>query len=326
MTIRTLVAGALALGLLAAPQAFAQSAADYPNRPVKIVIPYGAGTLGDTSMRIIAEKLSTQLGQRFIVENNAGAGGVVAAKLVSSSAPDGYTLTMLGNSHAISTAWFKSLPYDIAKDFQPVSKVATFDFVFLAAKDTPFKAMKDVVAYAKANPGKLKIATLSPGTTQSLGVELFKVVAGVDVVGVPFRSSTDAANAVLRGDVDMDLDSYAVLRGLIDDGKLVALASSGKTRAFYLKDVPTAIESGLAGFDVASWNGIAAPAGVPRPIIDKLSKAIAEALSSKEAQDMGKNFGMVMAGSAPEALGDVFKNDVKKWGDLIEKAKIPNHE
>jgi tripartite-type tricarboxylate transporter receptor subunit TctC len=194
--------------------------------------------------------------------------------------------------------------------------------VFLATKGTPFKTMKDIVAYAKANPGKLKIATLSPGTTQSLGVELFKVAAGVDVVPIPFRSSTDAANAVMRGDVDLDLDSYAVLRGLIDDGKIVAIATSGKTRAFYLKEVPTAIESGVPGFDVASWNGIAAPAGVPRPIVDKLNAAINASLQTAEVQASVARLGMVPKIGSPQQFAGQIAAEFARWTAVAKAADI----
>ena len=160
---------------LAAP---ARAQADYPNRPVQLIIAYGAGTVGDVSMRILAEKLSSKLGKNFVVENRPGAAGVIAAKAAATAAPDGYTLFLVGNSYAISTALFKSLPYDVLKDFAPISAVATFDFLVVTRKDSKFKSMQDIISYAKANPGKLNIATLSPGTTQYLAVELLKVAAG----------------------------------------------------------------------------------------------------------------------------------------------------
>ncbi len=188
--------------------------------------------------------------------------------------PDGYTLFLVGNSYAISTALFKSLPYDVLKDFVPISAVATFDFLVATKKDSKFKSMQDVIAYAKANPGKLNIATLSPGTTQYLAVELLKVAAGVDVTAVTFRSSPDAASALLRGDVDLDMDSYAPLKPLLEGGKIDVIATTGRDRVPFLSGVPTVIESGLPNFDVTSWNGLAAPAGVPAPIIAKLNKAV----------------------------------------------------
>jgi tripartite-type tricarboxylate transporter receptor subunit TctC len=306
--------------------ATAQSADDYPNRPVQLIIAYGAGTIGDVSMRIVADRLSSKLGKPFVVENRPGAAGVIAAKAAAMAAPDGYTLLLTGNSYAISTAWFKSVPYDFAKDFASISGVATFDFLVATRKDSPFKSMRDVIAYAKANPGKLNIATLSPGTTQNLGVELLKVVAGVNVTAIPFKSSPEAANALLRGDVDIDIDSYAPLHGLLDGGKIDVIATTGRHRLPFLKNVPTVMESGVPNFDVSSWNGIAAPAGVPKPIINKVSKAIVEVLQMPDAQAAGQKLGMEMRGTTPEALDARFKSEVAKWSDLIEKAHIPKHD
>ncbi len=304
----------------------ARAQADYPNRPVQIIIAYGAGTIGDVSMRILAEKLSNKLGKNFLVENRPGAAGVVAAKAAATAIPDGYTLFLVGNSYAISTALFKSLPYDVLKDFVPISAVATFDFLIATRKDSKFKSMQDVIAYAKANPGKLNIATLSPGTTQYLAVELLKVTAGVDVTAVTFRSSPDAASALLRGDVDIDMDSFAPLKPLLDGGKIDVIATTGRDRLPFLTGVPTVIEGGLPNFDVTSWNGLAAPKGVPAPVIAKLNKAVNEALQTPEAQETGRKLGMQMRGSTPEELQARLKGDIVKWADLIEKAHIPKHE
>lgn len=308
---------------LAAP---ARAQADYPNRPVQLIIAYGAGTVGDVSMRILAEKLSSKLGKNFVVENRPGAAGVIAAKAAATAAPDGYTLFLVGNSYAISTALFKSLPYDVLKDFAPISAVATFDFLVVTRKDSKFKSMQDIISYAKANPGKLNIATLSPGTTQYLAVELLKVAAGVDVTAVTFRSSPDAASALLRGDVDIDMDSYAPLKSLLDAGKIDVIATTGRNRVVFLTGVPTVIESGLSNFDVTSWNGIAAPARVPAPIISKLNKAVNDALQSSDVRETGRNLGMEMRGSTPEELEARLKDDIVKWSDLIKKAYIPKHD
>jgi tripartite-type tricarboxylate transporter receptor subunit TctC len=304
----------------------ARAQANYPTRPVELLIAYGAGTIGDVSMRILAQKLSSELGKNFVVENRPGAAGVIAAKAAAAAAPDGYTLLLTGNGYAIGNALFKSLPYDVLKDFAPISTVATFDFLVAMRKDSKFKSMKDAIAYAKANPGKLNIATLSPGTTQYLAVELLKVAAGVNVTAVPFRSSPDAVAALLRGDVDIDMDSYARLKSLLEADKIDVIATTGRKRVTFLTGVPTVIESGLPNFDVSSWNGIAAPAGVPAPIIAKLSKAVDEALQSSEALATGRRLGMEMRGSTPQELEARLKGDIAKWSDLIEKAHIPKHD
>jgi tripartite-type tricarboxylate transporter receptor subunit TctC len=215
------------------------------------------------------------------------------------------------------------LPYDIRKDFTPISAVATFDFLVVTKKDSKFKSMKDIIAYAKANPGKLTIATLSPGTTQFLAVELLKATAGIDVTAVTFRSSPDAATALLRGDVDVDMDSFAPLKSFLDSGKVDVIATTGRHRLPFLSGVPTVAESGVPNFDVTSWNGIAAPAGVPAPILSKLNKAVNEALQSSKSQEAGARLGMEMGGSTPAELETRLKSDIAKWADLIEKSHIP---
>jgi tripartite-type tricarboxylate transporter receptor subunit TctC len=306
--------------------AAAQTYKDYPTRPVQLIIGYGAGTLGDFSMRLVAKKLTDELGQQFVVENRPGAAGIVAAKAAAMAAPDGYTLFLMGNGYAIATAWFKSLPYNVLKDFVPISTVGSFDFIFATKKGSQFKTMQDVIAYAKAHPGKLNIATLTPGTTQNLAVELLKVVAGVNVVAVPFRTSPDAASALLRGDVDLDLDSYAPLRALLDGQKLDVIASTGNHRLPFLDNVPTVAESGVPNFYVSSWNAIDAPAGVPQPIIAKLNKAINAAVASPDVQKAGLSLGMEMHGSTPDELQSRLKGEIGKWSDLIAKAHIAKHD
>jgi len=304
----------------AAP-AFAQ--ANYPTRPVQLIIAYGAGSVGDVSMRVMAEKLGAKLGQSFVIENKPGAAGIVAAKTAALAAPDGYTLLLTGNSYAISTALFNSLPYNVVTDFAPISTVASFDMLVLTKAGSPLKSMQDVIKYAKENPGKLNIATLSPGTTQYLAVELLKVVTGVDVTAVPFRTSPDMATALLRGDVDILLEFYAPVQSLVQDKKVDVIATTGRKRVYFMPDVPTVAESGIGDFDVSSWNGITAPAGTPQPIIDKLSRAITEVLQSPEAQATGRRLGMEMRGSSPDELMARLKGDIAKWTDLAVKAKIP---
>jgi len=323
---RTILAALLIAGIAAPPRPASAQADNYPSRPVQLIIAYGPGTVGDVSMRILAEKLTNALGKPFVVENRPGAAGVIAAKAAAVAAPDGHTLLLTGNSYAIATAWFKSVPYDVLKDFAPISLVASFDFFVAVKKGSPFKSMQDVLAYAKANPGKLNIATLSPGTTQNLGVELLKVAAGVSVTAVPFRSSPEAANALLRGDVEIDMDSYAALRPFIESGQMEVIASTGRKRSPFLPNVPTAIESGLPNYDVSSWNGIAAPAGVPTAIIAKLNKAVNDSLQTPEAQDTGRKLGMEMRGSTPGDVEARLKSDIAKWSDVLEKAHIPKHD
>ncbi|HEX3504456.1 MAG TPA: tripartite tricarboxylate transporter substrate-binding protein [Xanthobacteraceae bacterium] len=313
--------------LLAALFALSTRAVDaqsgYPSRPVQLIISYGAGSTGDVSMRILMEQLTAKLGQPFLVVNKPGAGGVAAAQAAEATAPDGYTLLLTGNSSTISVALFKSLPYNILTDFDPVTMVANFDMVVLVKAGSPLKSVQDIVAYAKAHPGKLNMGTLAPGTTQYLAAELFKIATGTDVATVPFHTSPDMMTALLRGDVDVDFEFFAPIQAMLADHKVVPLATTGKTRADFLPDIPTVMESGIADFDVTSWNGIVAPAGTPRPIIDKLSLTTIEALQAPSVQDAGRRLGMEMRGSTPEQLTARLKNDIAKWTDVVEKAHIP---
>src|ERR1700729_1265256 len=207
-----------------------QAEADYPNRPVTLIVPYAAGGVADVGMRILGEQLSNRLKQQFVVENRPGAAGIVAAQTGAQAAPDGYTLLMTGNNTAIAVALFKSLPYDILKDFDSISTASFFDVLIVTRAGSPLKSVQDVIAAAHASPGKLNIGTINPGSTQNLAAELFTSTADIKATIVPFRTSPDMAGAVLRGDVDIVFEFYAAVSGLLTDRKLVALASAGPTR------------------------------------------------------------------------------------------------
>jgi putative tricarboxylic transport membrane protein len=301
----------------------ANAQSGYPARPVQLIIAYGAGSAGDLSMRILTEHLGAKLGQPFVVINKPGAGGVAAAQAAAAATPDGYTLMLNGNSYTISAALFRSLPYNILTDFASVSTVASFDMLVLVKPDSALRSMQDIVAYAKANPGKLNIGTLAPGTTQYLAAYLLKIIAGVDLTVVPFRTSPDMATALLRGDVDVALEFYAPMQALIADKKVVAVAAAGSKRQSFLPDVPTTAESGVPNFDVSSWNAISVPTGTPQPIVDMLSKAIIEVLQAPDVQDAGHRLGLEMRGSTPDQLTARLKGDIAKWTDVVEKSNIP---
>jgi tripartite-type tricarboxylate transporter receptor subunit TctC len=307
------------LAALATPAA-AQS--DYPNRPIQLVVPYGPGGVADVGMRIMAEKLSTRLKQNVVVENRPGAGGIVAAKAVSSSAADGYNLLMTGNNTAIAEGLFKSLPYNILKDFVSTSTVSFFDLLIIVKDGSPLKSLQDIVKTAKANPGKLNIGTINPGSTQNLAAELFKSVTGIQATIVPFRTSADMATALLRGDIDVMFEFFTAAHGLLSDKKIVALASTGGKRSAYLPEVPTAIEQGLKDYEVVSWNGLAVPAATPKGVIEKLVKAINDVLPDPSIQERAKALGMDMHGSTPAEMDKRMKDDIAKWGAVIEKAGI----
>ena len=325
--VRTIAVVAVALFILAAafPPA-ARSEGAYPTRPVTLIVPYAAGGVADVGMRIICDRLSSRLGQQFIVENRPGAGGVVAAQAGASAAPDGYTLLMTGNNTAIAESLFKSLPYNALTDFHSVSTAAFFDLLIVTRAGSPLKSVQDIIEAARKNPGKLNIGTINPGSTQNLAADLFVSTAGIDAAIVPFRASPDMASAVLRGDVDVAFEFYAAINGLLIEKKIVALASTGRERTAYLPDVPTAIESGLKDFEVESWNGLSVPAATPASVVATLNAAMKEVIPTPLVQDRAKQMGMAMRWSTPEDMTARLKADIAKWGAVIEKAGIPKHD
>ena len=317
------LAALAAIAILATPAA-AQS--DYPNRPIQLIVPYGPGGVADVGMRIMAEKLSVRLKQNVVIENRPGAAGIVAAKAVATAAPDGYNVLMTGNNNAIAVALFKSLPYDILKDFASTSTVSFFDLLIVVKAESPNKNLQDLVKAAKANPGKLNIGTINPGSTQNLAAELFKNVTGINAQVVPFRTSADMATALLRGDLDVMFEFYTAAHGLLSDKKVVALASTGPKRSAYLPEVPTALEAGIKDFEVLSWNGLSVPAATPKPVIDSLVKGLNDVLPDPSIQERSKTLGMEMRGGTPAEMDKRMKDDIVKWGAVIEKAGIEKRD
>jgi len=319
------IATALSVLAVALPPP-AHSGSDYPTRPVTLIVPYGPGGVADVGMRIIGDKLSSKLGQQFVIENRPSAGGVVAAQAGAAAAPDGYTLLMTGNNTAIAAALFESLPYNVLNDFASVSTAAFFDLLIVTRAGSPLKTVPDIIAAARANPGKLNIGTISPGSTQNLAADLFINAAGISAAIVPFRASPDMAGAVMRGDVDVAFEFYAAISGLLIDKKLTALASAGLQRTAYLPDVPTVVESGLKDFEVTSWNGLSVPAATPPRIIATLNRAMKDVLPTPDVQDRAKQMGMAMRWSKPEDMTARMKADIAKWGAVIEKAGIAKRD
>jgi len=325
VTAKVAIAIGLLLAAMVAPTA-AQTTNPYPTRPVMLIVPYAAGGVADVGMRILGDKLSGRLKQQFVIENRPGAAGIVAAQAGASAAPDGYTLLMTGNNNAIAVSLFNKLPYNILTDFASVSTASFFDVLLVTRAGSPLHSVADVIKAAKANPGKLNIATTLPGSTQNLAAELFTSTAGIKATIVTFRASPEMANAVLRGDVDVMFEFYAAAHGLLDAKKLAALASTGAERTAYLPDVPTVAESGLKGFEVNSWNGISVPAATPKPIIDTLGKAMRDVIPDSGVQSKAAQMGMAMKASSPDEMTARMKADIAKWGAVIANAHIPKHD
>jgi tripartite-type tricarboxylate transporter receptor subunit TctC len=298
-------------------------AARYPARPVRFVLPFGPGGVADVTSRLTAEKLGDKLGQRFIIENQPGAGGINAVRSVINAVPDGHTLGLVTNGTAISVSLFKSLPFDPLTDFALISALGYFDLVFAVKAESQLRTLQDFVAAAREKPGKLNVGTINIGSTQNLGAELFKFDAKLDFQIVPYRNSPEIIVGVLRGDVDLMIDFYAAVRGQLQDGKMRPLAVSTAQRSPVLPNIPTAQEAGIGGYEVTSWNGMFAPHGTPREVIETLNKTLREILSGAEVKKQYADVGIEAKASSPEELQKRLRDDIAKWTKVIDRAGIP---
>jgi tripartite-type tricarboxylate transporter receptor subunit TctC len=310
----------IALGMTAT-SAGAQS--DYPSRPVRIITTFGAGGLADITARLIAEKLTQKFGQNFFIENQPGAGGIAAARAMMAGGPDGYTLSFITNGTAISAALFEHLPYDPLKDFAPISLIGKFDCELIVDAASPFTSMGDVIKFAREQPGKLNIGTIAVGSTQNLTAELFRSMAGIDVVLVPFRTTPEVVVALLRDDVQIGIDFYAALKPNLDSGKLRPIATTGTERSPELRNVPTVAEGGLKGFESGSWNSLYAPAGTPASIIATLNQGLREVLADPDLKRRAHDLGIDPNPSSPAEVEARMRSEIAKWSAVIERAHIP---
>ena len=300
--------------------AFGQS---FPTKPVRIVLPFGPGGVADITTRTIAPHLTQGLGQQVVVENMPGAGGIRAAETVARAEPDGHTLLLLTNGNAVSQALFKSLPYDPVNDFAMISTVGYFSLVIVTGAKSKYRTLGDVIAEAKKNPGKLNIGTITPGGTQHLAGELFRSTAGIDALVVPHKTTGEVVIGVRQGSLDVGVDFIAPLISGIRAGDLRALAVSAGKRQPQLPDVPTVIEAGVKGYDVTSWNALAAPAKTPAAAIKRVHDELAKALAAPDVQKRFGELGVEPRASTPEHLREFFVSESKRWTRVVEAAKIP---
>jgi tripartite-type tricarboxylate transporter receptor subunit TctC len=295
----------------------------YPSRPIRLIVAFAAGGLADLTARLAAERLGDRLGQRFVIENQPGPGGIAAARTVLSAPPDGYTLGFVTNGTSISAAIYNALPFDPVKDFSTISTLGYFDLIFASSSESKFKTLDDFIKAARAQPGKLNVGTINVGGTQNLGAELFKSSAGLDFQIIPYRGTPEILVALLRDDVQLMVDFYAPMKGMLVEKKIRALATSGVERLSYMADVPTVAQAGVPGYEVTSWNGIFAPHGTPPEIISTLNKAMHEILVIPEVKSRYLDLGVEAKASSPEELMARLKGDITKWAAVIEKAGIP---
>jgi tripartite-type tricarboxylate transporter receptor subunit TctC len=295
----------------------------YPNRPVKVVVPFAAGGVADITTRIVAEKLGDKLGQRFVVENAPGAGGIAAARSVLSAPPDGHTLLLVTNGTAISVPLIKSLPFDPLKDFTPISGIGNFDLVFVVNSESEFKTLGDFLKAVRAKPGDLNVGTIAIGSTQNLAAELFKSTAQLNFQMIPFRTTPEAVVALLRNDIQMVVEFPAALQAGLSDKKLHAIAATGPVSTKLLPGTPTAADAGVPGYEVTSWNSFYARTGTPPEIVAKLNAAIREVVADPDVKKRMFDLGIEGRATTPDEADARMRADIDKWGKVIEKAGIP---
>lgn len=300
--------------------AFAQ--ANWPTKPARVLVPFGAGGIADITARIVAERLGDKLGQRFVIENQPGPGGINAARATLAGGNDGYSIALFSNGTAVAAGLFNNLRYDPVKEFMPVSTLGYFDFVFATGGESRFKTLQDLLKEARAKPGSLNIGTIATGSTQNLSAELFRSTANIDAKIVPFRNTPDVILAAMRGDIDLAIDAYPAMKSNLEEGKLRALGTSGEKRSLVLPNIPTVAEAGLPGYDVTSWNAFFVPAGTPQNVIDILNKATIEVLAIPETRKQLLDLGIEAKGATPAELAKKLSDDIAKWSEIITKAKI----
>ena len=322
LTSRRRMLGGLAASVCLPLAAPALAQAGFPNRPIRIFVPFAAGGIADITTRIVGETFSGLIGQQLTVMNQPGPGGMAAARQVLSAEADGYTLALLTNGTAVSAALYTNLQFDPVGDFVPVSTLGLFDFVFVTSAASPRQSLAEMLAYGKANPGKLNVGTILYGSTQHLSAALFRSATGLDFTHVPYRGTPDLTNGAIRGDVDIAIDSFASLSGGIGGGQLKPLAVSGARRAASLPAIPTVAEAGVPGYDVTSWNAVFAPKGTPAEIVALINRQLRAALDDAGVKARFLELGIEAAASSPDELGGKLKGDIAKWTEVIAKAGL----
>ena len=319
--VRALVTCVVILAAMLVGMLYA-SAQEWPTRTIRILVGFGAGGGTDIAARIVADPLSEILGQPVVVENRVGAGGVTAANAVAKAPKDGYIALMMSNAHVIAPVMFKTLPYDSIADFAMTSMIGSAGLILVARSDFPANNLQEVIALLKANPGKYNFATPGVGTTQHFCVELFNQMAGVKMEHIPFRGTPAAITALLGKQVDLVVELIQTVRGHIESGDLKAIAVTSPQRFPSVPNVPTFAESGLPGYAVTSWYGLALPSGTPAPIVEKFTKALQQSLEREKTREGILKVGALPKNSTPEELRKLIASEIERWQQVREKAGI----
>jgi tripartite-type tricarboxylate transporter receptor subunit TctC len=312
---------ALVTALLATPAILGTPclAQDYPTRPVRIIVPFGAGGPADVTARLLGNALQQSFGQPFVVENHTGAGGVIGTLEVVKSPPDGYTLLLMSNTQTANESLVPQRKYDLMRDLAPIAPINYSDLVIVVNPAVPAKTLAEFIALAKSQPGKLNYASSGQGTPYHMAGELFKTMAGIDVVHVPYRNSGDARTGVIGGQVQMMIDAVTTMAPNVNAGQARALATTGKVRSGVLPDVPTANEAGVPGYEATIWLGLMAPAGTPKPIIDRLNAAVNALVKRPDIVKLWSDQGAVPMSMTPEEFDKYLRGDIVKWAEVVKR-------
>ena len=306
-------------GIFLSQQAHAQN---YPTRPVKIIVPFATGGPADNYARFMAQRLQDSLGQTFVVDNKPGAGSVIGTDLAAKAAPDGYTLLLMSNTQTVNETLIPNKPYGLMKDFVGVAPINYSDLVLVVNPSKGMNTLADVIRVAKAQPGKLNYASSGPGTPYHMAGELFKSMAKIDMVHVPYKGSSGARTDVLGGQVDMMFDAVTTMTEQVKAGKVKAVGATGKVRSDVLPDVPTLNESGVSGYEATIWLGIMAPKGTPKAVVDKLNEAVSKISSQTDIKQQWAKQGAVPLVMNPVAFDKYLQDDIAKWAGVIKSANI----
>jgi tripartite-type tricarboxylate transporter receptor subunit TctC len=314
--------GAVATLLALLPLTKAGAQAAYPSKPITLIVPFAPGGIADITARTVGEAMAKSLGQAVVIDNRPSAGSIVATSAVAKAAPDGYTLLLMSNGNAVSTGLFKKLPFDVVKDFTPISTLGVFDLGVFVGSSSRFASLADVLKFAKANPGKLTIGSIAAGSTQHLAAELFKTMAGIDALVVPYKGSPAVLTALRAGDIDVAFEILGPMLPQVSAKVVRALAVTSDTHDPTLPDVPMVQQAGVPGYDVASWNALAAPTGTPAAVVDRLNAAAREAVANPAVKKRLQELGVRAQAGTPEQLKTLLGSEIKRWGDVIRTAKI----
>jgi len=311
---------AVALSLTLA--ALAAQGQDYPSRPVKIIVPFGAGGPADIYARFLGQRLQGPMGQPFVVEDRPGGGSVVGSDAVAKAAPDGYTLLLMSNTHTVNETLLPNKPFKLMRDFVPVTPINYSDLLLVVHPSVPANNLQELIALAKSQPGKMNYASSGPGTPYHMAGELFKSMAGIDVVHIPHKGSDGARFSILSGQVQMMFDAITTMAPNVRAGKLKGFGTSGRARSSVLPDVPTVAEAGVPGYESTIWLGLVAPAGTPKAVVERLNTEIRKITGSAEVKAAWAKQGATPLSMTPDEFEKYLNDDIAKWAKVIAQAGI----